>query len=355
MLAYFTSLDDLFFTTGNQHFTGVGHHVLIDESRYQFVKGSLRWFSPRYQHPHMRSDSNQPAVYVAQEVYTGKAYVGSTSHPGTRRRDHQYAINHGIHGNPAIREMLENGEPCEFDYYAIFVETREQAFEFEQKLVNYFKEKGLVLNAILEDVRYPFLDASLRDQATVRIRHLGLASKREVMVEGVVYSSLKEAVARSGYSKLKIGRMIRNDQLTDTKWTGALPQNAGKGTSEEHRIKLKEIARRRTVHYGQIAAVEKVRKKIELNDIRYPSSAAVTAATGVSKDTITRLMRSQNATNTDGYIVINYARKRPDCTPKRVEIDGVTYSSMSDASRELGLDFNVIRKYKRTGRLKVIE
>jgi predicted GIY-YIG superfamily endonuclease len=356
MFVHFKSIDDLFFCTANNYFVGEGHTVSISGQDYQFVKGGLRWNPVMFRHRHMRSDSARSAVYVAQEIFTGKVYVGSTAHPGTRHRDHQYAINRKAHANPAIMAMIDDGESIEFDYYAIFTDSRDQAFEFEQRLIDFFKAKELVLNAITVDIRNPNSDPRLKEMAIVRIRQLGLTSRREIMVDGVIYPSMKSAIIKTGYAKNKIQRRLKSDKYPDTRWTKELPRNANQVVSEAAREQRKRIANQAgRVHVGLLKANESIRVKMIFNGVKYPSQIAAAKATGVSRDVITKLMKTQTDKDAEGYLIINYERTAPDRTAKRVMVDGVSYESMSDAARALNLTYAKVRQYKRTGRLKVIE
>lgn len=90
-----------------------------------------------------------PAQYTITHVASGKYYIGSTGNMERRRWDQMKTLNAGCHSNPNLRELYTPGDELVFDVNP--VESREAAFEAEQRLLDSKQSDPKLLN-VLSDV-----------------------------------------------------------------------------------------------------------------------------------------------------------------------------------------------------------
>jgi hypothetical protein len=368
MFKHYKTLDDLFFNTPGYYLIGEGHTVEIDGVSYSLVKGQIHWFPSKYQHTQFKSTAILPATYVIREVNTGVSYVGSTKSMFNRSKEHRWMINHEFHRNPSIQKLLGSGEGCEFDLYAIFVANREQAYGFEQKLVGYFESKGLLANVSSVDVKLPTkgtkLTPEMKAEISRQIRsnpmrlefisNLGKSAATEIMVDGVVYSSVKEAIATTGYSALKIRRLLKSDKHPDTRWTKRSSLNAGKKMPDHQRKLIQERMQNPENLAGMRAAHEKNKKVTVLNGVEYPSIKDAAKAAGVRDVSLIDAIKRLGQIDEKGRIVIIYTKQPYSCKPRSVMVDGVIYPSIKAAARSLGIRHTSVKGYLSSGRASFV-
>lgn len=294
--------------------------------------------------------------------------MGSTGSMFRRIIDHRHMLNRQIHSSPGIRKVVEEFGSCEFDLYVIFVLDREQAYGLEQLLVRYFDDKKLLANASSVDVRLPTKGAKLTSEMKAEISRqiksspkrlkfisdLGKSATTEIMVDGVVYPSVKEAIEGTGYSALKIRRMLKSDDCPDTRWTKGPSQNAGKKMPEHQRRMIRERMQNPDNLVGVRAAHEKNKKVTLLNGVEYPSIKDAAKAAGVRGVALTDAIKRLGHIDERGRIIISYIKQPYSCKPKPVMVDGKVYPSIKAAARALGIRHTSIKGYFSSGRASFI-
>lgn len=90
-------------------------------------------------------------VYVIKHIKSNKIYVGSTDDLGNRRLTHQSSLRLNKSKNKPLQDAYNDDPNIEFILF-IITDTREQAFDEEQKLLNHYKDSGLLFN-IAKDAR----------------------------------------------------------------------------------------------------------------------------------------------------------------------------------------------------------
>jgi group I intron endonuclease len=97
------------------------------------------------------ADGEIPGAYIIEHVATGMCYVGSTSHLANRRTRHLSMLRTGTHHNREFQKAF-NTDP-ELVFVAIPTETKEQAVESEQNLLDVHHANGQIFNVALDAIK----------------------------------------------------------------------------------------------------------------------------------------------------------------------------------------------------------
>lgn len=84
------------------------------------------------------------SVYMFHNKTTGQAYVGSTKDTRSRYRGHLASLRRGQHSNANFQEAYSKN--TDFDFVSVPFDTREEAFEFEQIILDEFVGEPGFLN-----------------------------------------------------------------------------------------------------------------------------------------------------------------------------------------------------------------
>jgi predicted GIY-YIG superfamily endonuclease len=93
---------------------------------------------------------SSPGAYVIEHAKTGKIYVGSTGDLGNRKRGNICQLKKGKHHNGPLQTAFNTD--TELSFLLIPTDTREEAYQYEQKLINHHSSTGLLFN-IAPDVK----------------------------------------------------------------------------------------------------------------------------------------------------------------------------------------------------------
>lgn len=99
----------------------------------------------------MTKSDRECGFYMFYHEASGKAYVGSTVDLKTREETHRRFLELGTHKNKALQQAFNADQRLEFLYVPL--ESREEAFDAEQTLINEYYSQGLLFNKAL-DARY---------------------------------------------------------------------------------------------------------------------------------------------------------------------------------------------------------
>lgn len=162
-----------------------------------------------------------PGAYVIEHSKTGKIYIGSTNDVKQRRRGHLSTLANGINSNRGLQEAFD-GDP-ELSFTFVLTGSRDEAYEYEQKLLNHYQGSEKLLNIApdakaaglglkrSEETRTKISEAQIGREPWNKGRPLDESHRQNVIrsreplskavsVEGVVYPSLAEAGRSLGLS-----------------------------------------------------------------------------------------------------------------------------------------------------------
>lgn len=97
------------------------------------------------------SDRGICAVYTITSVSTGKTYVGSTGCIYYRLRSHIGNLRRNVHPNRSLQAAYNRDSNLKFHF--ILTDTREQAYDLEQEMMDKYRSQGLLFNRAT-DARY---------------------------------------------------------------------------------------------------------------------------------------------------------------------------------------------------------
>lgn len=106
-------------------------------------------------------------AYLIVHTNTKRVYVGSTGQPGIRFKSHFRELAKGKHINYKLQEAYDTDPTFHTILYK--VKNRAKAFDLEQALINYYLQKGLVLNISL-NARFTRRRVVIRSDGTVKRR-----------------------------------------------------------------------------------------------------------------------------------------------------------------------------------------
>lgn len=178
------------------------------------------------------------AAYIIEHEKSGKIYISSTADVRSRRNDHMSRLRKGINRNGPLQAAFNENQNLSFTF--IPTATREEAYDFEQKLINHYKGSEMLLNLATdvkaagkglirsEETRQKISEAGMgrpckyKGQPVSEAHHLAIIASREkirkqVSINGTVYPSLTEAGNQLGHTHSCIIKRIasQSDQFKD--------------------------------------------------------------------------------------------------------------------------------------------
>lgn len=375
------SLDHILQDYENYYF-GECFFVNIKHKDYSFIKGSLLFEPPKYAHSSLTVKTIKNAVYILTEINTGKLYVGSSGKIYTRIIYHKTSIKAKNHPNSNVNKLLEISDIKNFDVIIIFTDTRDEAYELEQMFIDMYKNTNRLLNTA-RDVRYARLGAKNSEihvqkmrqimtgrKASVETRKIQSsfhktnqraieqhkeiieAKRRKISVYGVNYKSITEAGNKSPYSHSFIRRRLRKNNDPNIYYlSDNISPLLGRSISEEKKRALSEFHKTNPKAIEQFKALhETAKKKILLDGVLYSSVTEAVKKTGIPEYAIHKqLKRTGGKLHGDTYI-LNYIPYKPN----RILINGIVYERMSDAVAKTGLGKSAIKYGIKTGKFKYL-
>jgi group I intron endonuclease len=358
-------------TINNSHYSGENNFVSINGEEYSFIKGYLYSLPYSYSHQQYSIRRNKSATYILQEFNNGKVYVGSSGEIYKRITKHKYLIERKMHENFNFNNLLKETDIKNFELIIIFTNSREDAYDLEQLLINYYIASGRLIN-IATNVRLARLGTTLTDEhkrkiaeananrivaeeskqlmsdfhktdekAIAQFKEILDSKKRRLSVYGVEYESLTEAGNLAKVSESFIRRNIdRNHPYIYWLTDNASPLK-GRFISDKQRQTLSTLRKSDPKLIQQFKdAAELTKKKILLNGILYNSILEAVENTGISEPTIHRYA---DKTSDAEHYILNYETPKPF----KVSVNGMVYENRSMAAKELGISISTLK-----GRIK---
>lgn len=227
-----------------------------------------------------RRDYSHPAVYILQHIADDKMYIGSTQDLYARINSHRTSLEAGRHDNINLQETF-NQNP-NFLIGFIKVETKDQAMEVEQALINEHLPSSRLLNRA-PDVYNSTKGMKLREETKEKLRQLTIKQfeseeardvQRQISLQKWQDPDYKErhkkAMAdmtpeKSKARLEKIGNTLREKFQSDA----------------EYRNKMLEIRARR-------------RRPVSIDGKIYLSMKEAVSETGITDQTIRNRLKNQS-------------------------------------------------------------
>ncbi len=242
-----------------------------------------------------------PVVYRVTNKNSGRFYIGSTKDFNDRMKTHTAQLIGNVHHNNGMQEDYNKGDG--FKYEVLFIlDTREEAFEYEDSLLKKFRGNKLLYN----------IGRSARggDNLTDNPR-------REAIIE------MMRGMIIERYSKMSAAERKRVHGKH-----GAMNGMFGKTHSQEAKKKISD---------ANIGKVRRIGFKLSPEQIKALSDCAK-LRTG-EKNPFFGKTHSQETKK-----ILSEARKgKTPANAKPICINGTTYSSYHDASSKLDIPVVTIR------------
>lgn len=258
-------------TINNNHYVGEVNFVEIDNDYYPFVKGHLRLSPKEFLCPRLTTEKKVAGVYLFWSSQTGGTYIGSSGEVGKRLSQHRADIKAKRHSCRNVHDLLPTHTLMDFEVIVIFTKDREQAFDFEQKLIDEIKSPRKLLN-IAADARI-----------SMKGRSLSPEHKQSLLAANV--GRIKSSATRKNISEgLK----------------------AAHAAHPEYGRKFSETRKSSAAAKAQLESIrELVQKKILLNGVLYPSIVEAARQTGRGESTIRRRFKMYGHCDPNGLYVLN--------------------------------------------------
>lgn len=210
-----------------------------------------------------------PVVYQITNVNSGRFYIGSTKDFNDRVKSHTGQFIGKVHHNKQMQEDYNRGDS--FKYEVLFIlDTREEAFEYEDSLLKKFRGNTLLYNigrsarggdnitdnprreAIIEQMRLTILERYSKMTAAERKRVHGKPGAMNGMFGKTHTQEAKQKMSDATIGKVRrIGFKLSPEQikiLSDSAKlrTGEKNPFFGKSHSQETKKKLSEAMKGKT-------------------------------------------------------------------------------------------------------------
>lgn len=238
---------------------------------------------------------NQPGVYIIQNQETMETYVGSGD-VYRRASQHRTSLQKGIHTNHRLQEAY-NRNP-NFEMVAVPTETRDEAFDIEQAIIDEFSNSPLLLNLSM-DARIPRIKHTEETKRRISEANKGRIITPEMRrkISETLTGRIEPDHVRQKKSESRIG--LKHSEETRRKISIS---NTGKVPSEETRKKLSEANKGQIPPNKGIPTREETKRKLSEKNSRpiigdgvvYSSGRAAAQALGMTPAGISDRIKSPN-------------------------------------------------------------
>lgn len=96
---------------------------------------------------------------------TGKFYIGSSANMPNRKAQHVWTLKKGVNNTPSLQTLFNEDKNFDrFEWSFIITQTRDQAYDVEQSLIDKHWGDPLLLN-VSKDARSPFSGFTLSEES----------------------------------------------------------------------------------------------------------------------------------------------------------------------------------------------
>lgn len=275
--------------------------------------------------------SKEIGTYLLHNKETDETYVGSGV-LSDREYDHFYKLQNNKHANKKLQEAY-NKNP-NFDFVDVKTETRDEAFDFEQSILDEFKGNPLLLNIVL-NARYgppPNFKPSL--ETIERLRSINIGRKHTEETKRKVAEASKGRTHNLGRiltkeHKEKISESLMGHKVSNETKEKQRQGNLGKIVSEETKEKLR-------LHNLGNKHTEESKEKMSLAHKGIPKTQEWKDKIGEGNKgkIISKEQRDKVSKVHKGKII---SQEQKEKLSIKVTINGVNYNSMTEAANSLGL------------------
>lgn len=243
----------------------------------------------------------------------GKLYIGSTGNIEKRLKQHFDQLRLGKHHNVNMQQLFDNG--TEFSVSFNVCEDRAEAYELEEIAINEMMSSGELLNIGLSarggdnfthnpnksELRKKYALAILGLSAEERLRRYSNPGEKNGMFGKTHTPDVKALL-----SSINIGNTYRLGKKADSKTKERLSEIASQRLGDKNPFfgKTHSDETKRKIAEKKIGIKPINTNQIEIDGIIYSSQSDAAKALGVSIGTITFRLRSNNI-KFSGYRVIN--------------------------------------------------
>lgn len=192
-----------------------------------------------------KNNPKVPGVYMIHHLETDKVYVGSTKDLYSRESKHRGMLKNNKHSNKNLQE--EYNKSNNINFLCLDINNREDAFEYEQQILDEFLDSGLLFN-VSKDAKIPnnglthseetkkkmsetkigkvFTDEHkhnlsishsgkvITDKQKESLKLGSLAILKPVIVDSVEYSSIAETAKVFDVHPETVSRRIKNNNFS---------------------------------------------------------------------------------------------------------------------------------------------
>lgn len=189
-------------------------------------------------------ENEKIGAYLIHDTVTGKHYIGSTSDLHKRKLRHESDLRCNVHKNKelqnAFNENNENKLEPRFNFVQINLETREDAFDYEQLILDDYINSGLLFNVAFNARSSPTgLPRSQETRDKISLGHIG----KKLSPEHIEKMRLS-----------KIG-LIQSEETKEKRRESMHGKNLGKVHTEETKQHLSLIHTGKTLTEEHKAAI----------------------------------------------------------------------------------------------------
>ncbi len=297
------------------------------------------------------TDKRQIGVYLLHNQETGQAYVGSGVLK-ERKKDHFYKLKTNKHKNKDLQEAF-NKNP-NFDFVGLETSDREEAFDQEQTTLDTYRKSDFLLN-IVPNARYgPAPGRRVSEETKQKLREINTgripsAETRAKMAEASRGNKYSVGKKRSEETNAKIVAKQIGHIVSEETREKIRKSNTGKIRTEEtlERMRQATLGRKHT---------EEAKNKMSLSHIGVPKTQEWKDKIGAGNKgkIISQEQRERTSLVHKGKII---SPEHLACVSNKVEIKGITYNSIAEASRQLSIPIKAMYikvKNNKDGDIKII-
>lgn len=210
---------------------------------------------------HLRRSEKVNAAYLIYQEGSRRVYVGSSGQPGLRTSNHMWLLKRNEHSNSTFQELYNENPNFYVVYYT--VNTRDEAFELEQALIDYYSPSGLLINHALNAlIPNKGIKRSDETRAKLRLAHLGFRHTPEA----------KEKIRLAGIGRTK--SEAERQHLSVIKKGKPQPDHIAEMCRERNRLRSKPVS---------------------IDGAIYPSVREASRALNIPRDTVKTRLRKSDA------------------------------------------------------------
>ena len=250
--------------------------ININNKEYNFIKGYLFNKCLEYGSPRI-------GVYLISNTINSDFYIGSTKNLVFRINNHRIKLRNNAHKNLKLQNSfnITNCAKHWFDICIIFTSDREEAFDIEQYLLDYFKDKKGLCN-ISTNARLNALNIPMSNNTKQKLLESNLGKKqsfdhiRKRSIQNIGRKPSKKALERlANYNANKIVSDETREKMRQVQ--------LGKKHSNKTKIKMSD-------NWNGLIALKKMhdlnKKSIIIDNIKYDSIFEAAKQLKVNRRTI---------------------------------------------------------------------